>query len=116
MLLVTCSGLSNTGRLTTLVAQALQMRHPGRFEWIQASRAETELEDHAGTRERIIILDGCEDCCGMKKLTAVGKHADLHLVSTTLGIMKNGMAVVTYPEIETVCRAVAEKGELDGIE
>jgi len=114
VLLVTCSGISNTGRLTTLVAQALQMRHPGRFEWIQASRPDIEMEDVAGTRERILVLDGCEDCCGMKKLAAVGKHADVHLISTTLGITKNGMAEVTYQEIETVCQAVTNTGTLSG--
>jgi len=116
MLLVTCSGISNTGKLTTLAAHTLQTRHPGRFEWIQASRPGTELNDVARTRERILVLDGCEDCCGMKKLAALGKNADVHLVSTTLGIMKNGMAEVTYEEIEIVCRAVAETGELNGIE
>ena len=114
MLLVTCSGISNTGRLTTLAAQTLQIRQPGRFEWIPASRPGTDLKDNAGTHERILVLDGCGDCCGMKKLAATGNDADVHLITTTLGITKNGMAEVTYQEIETICRAVTGAWALCG--
>jgi uncharacterized metal-binding protein len=110
MLLVTCSGISNTGRLTTLVARTLQMRHPGRFEWIQASSLGTGSGDLEGTQEQILVLDGCDDCCGMKKLDAAGKQHDMCLICTAFGIKKNGMAEVTCQEIEIICQAVTEAG------
>jgi uncharacterized metal-binding protein len=114
MLLVTCSGISNTGRLTTLAARTLQMRHPGKFEWVQASSLGTESGDLEGTEEQILVLDGCDDCCGMKKLVAAGKHPDMHLICTANGIKKNGMAEVTYQEIEIICRAITGAGVLFG--
>jgi uncharacterized metal-binding protein len=114
MLLVTCSGISNTGRLTTLAARTLQMRHPGRFEWVQASRLGTGSGDLDWTQEQILVMDGCNDCCGMKKLDAAGKPPYMHMICTALGIKKNGMAEVTCQEIEIICHGVTGAGVLFG--
>jgi uncharacterized metal-binding protein len=35
---VTCSGISNTGKLTTQAAQILLQRHPGRYVWMHAKQ------------------------------------------------------------------------------
>jgi uncharacterized metal-binding protein len=104
--LVTCSGISNTGKLTTQAAQVLLQRKPGTYLWMHAKQSAGSLESEARDAECIIVLDGCTDCCATKKLTAAGIVADIHLIATELGIVKNGMADVQYSEIETVLFAI----------
>jgi uncharacterized metal-binding protein len=105
-LLVTCSGLSNTGRLTAQAAQYLLQIAPGRISWVQAQKSPEELADLAGDADEVIILNGCADCCATKKLRSAGVAGGCELIVTTLGIQKNGMAEVLFPEIEQVAGAV----------
>lgn len=104
--LVTCSGISNTGKLTTQAAQILMQRKPGVYGWMHAKQSAASLEAEAGNAELVIVIDGCNDCCATKKLTAAGIAPDVHIIATGLGIVKNGMADVQYHEIETVISAV----------
>lgn len=104
--IVTCSGISNTGKLTTQVGMILMQRKPGKFLCMNCKQSVETLRMDAGGAERLIVLDGCTDCCAIKKLTAAGLSADVHIIATELGIEKNGMADVKYDEIETVIRAL----------
>jgi len=106
--IVTCSGVSNTGKLTTQAGMLLMQRKPGLFQCMNCKQsAETLRMDVAGA-ERLIVLDGCTDGCAMKKLTAAGLVPDVRIIATELGIEKNGMADVKYDEIEKVVRAVMD--------
>ena len=109
--LVTCSGLSNVGRLTTAVGQQVLMRRPGRIEWVRAGAGPDAIADAAGDADLVIALDGCEDCCGSRKAADAGVEPGVRLMAIELGIVKDGRAEVRYDEIETVMRAV-----LDAIE
>ena len=60
--------------------------------------------------ERLIVLDGCMDCCATKKLTAAGLVPDVHIIATELGIEKKGMGDVQYDEIEKVVRVIMNNG------
>lgn len=107
--IITCSGISNTGRLTSQAALVLIRRDPFTFErHIPASQPPKTLEQAAGDAERILVLDGCEDCCARRKLAAIGIEPDVHVVATTCGIEKNGMADVQYHEIEMLVRTVRD--------
>jgi uncharacterized metal-binding protein len=107
--LITCSGISNTGRLTSQAALILIRRDPFTFErHIPASKPPKTLEQAAGDAERILVLDGCEDCCARRKLAAIGIEPDVHVVATAHGIEKNGMADVQYHEIEMIVRIVRD--------
>lgn len=106
--LVTCSGISNTGKLTTQAGMLLMQRKPGMFLCMNCKQSAESLKMDAGSAERLIVLDGCTDCCATKKLTAAGLTADVHITATELGIEKNSMADVKYSEIETVVRAVLD--------
>jgi uncharacterized metal-binding protein len=112
IVLVTCSGISNTGKLTTQAALSLMQRQPGRFLWTHVKKSAASLEEECRGGERIVILDGCNDCCARKKCaeTNIGPH--VHIITTDLGIEKNGMADVQYQEIERVVAAV--QGTLSG--
>ncbi len=109
--LITCSGLSNVGRLTTAVAQAMLMRRPGRIEWVRAQAGPDAIADAADDADLAIALDGCEDCCGSKKAAEAGVEPMVHLMATGLGIVKDGRAEVKYTEIETVILAVLDATE-----
>lgn len=107
--LVTCSGISNTGQLTTQAALSLMQRWPGRFQWTHVKKSTASLEEEISGEDRVIVIDGCKDCCARKKIagTTIVPHA--HIITTALGIEKNGMADVQYHEIERVVSAVQDR-------
>jgi len=107
--LVTCSGISNTGKLTTQAAVLLMQRRPGHYVWMHAKQSAATLEAEIGDAEQVIVIDGCTDCCAKKKLSASRLEPDCHIIATDLGIEKKGMGDVQYDEIEKVVRAVMEK-------
>lgn len=106
---VTCSGVSNTGKLTTQAGMLLMQRKPGMFQCMNCKQSAESLRTEASGAERLIVLDGCTDCCATKKLSAAGIAPDIHIIATGLGIEKNGMADVKYSEIETVVRAICDR-------
>ena len=106
--LITCSGLSNVGRLTTAVAQQVLMRRPGRVQWVRAQAGLDAIANAADLADIVIALDGCEDCCGSRKAAEAGVEPGVRLMATELGIVKDGRAEVRYVEIETLARAVLD--------
>jgi uncharacterized metal-binding protein len=107
--LVTCSGISNTGKLTTQAAQILLQRKPGQYVWMHAKQSAATLEADIGDAERVIVIDGCTDCCATKKLAKSCLKSHHHIIATELGIEKKGMGEVQYDEIEKVVCAVMDK-------
>ena len=107
--LITCSGLSNTGRLTTQVALTLISRSANGIAWAQASKGEHAIADAVDDADQIIVIEGCSDHCAGKKLDTMGITADLHIVATELGIEKDGLADVKWCDVETVLAAFDRK-------
>jgi len=105
--LVTCSGVSNTGKLTTQAALSLMQRWPGQYVWMHARQSTAMLEADIGHADEVIVIDGCGDCCAKKKLSSSRIVPPLHIIATELGIEKNGMGEVQYDEIEKVVRAIS---------
>ena len=58
--LVTCSGISNTGKLTTQAALTLLQRRPGYYVWMHARQSTATLEEEIGDAEQVIVIDGCD--------------------------------------------------------
>lgn len=108
--LVTCSGVSNTGKLTTQVALTVLQRKPGQYVWMHAKQSAATLEAEIGDAEQVIVIDGCKDCCAKKKLSASCLVPHHHIIATELGIEKNGMGEVQYDEIEKVVLAIMNNG------
>jgi uncharacterized metal-binding protein len=88
----------------------LMQRKPGMFLCMNCKQSAESLRMDAGNAGKLIVLDGCTDCCATKKITAAGLAADVHIIATELGIGKNGMADVRYDEIEKVVSAILENG------
>jgi uncharacterized metal-binding protein len=106
IVLVTCSGVSNTGKLTTQATISLMQRWPGRFLWAHAKMSAASLKEECMGGVQVIVIDGCGDCCASKKLADAGICPHVNIIATDLGIEKNGMADVHYQEIERVVTAV----------
>lgn len=107
--IITCSGISNTGKLTTQTGTALLRRHAYAIEAaIPATRPTAAIKSALQHAEEILVLDGCGDCCGHKKLRALGIEPHLHLIATECGIKKNGMSDPGFAEIERLTAAVLE--------
>jgi uncharacterized metal-binding protein len=107
--LVTCSGVSNTGKLTTQVALMLLSKSPGRVTWVQAQKGEQAIADAAEDADRVIVLEGCSDHCAMKKAGMAGIQPDIHIVATDLGIVKDGMADVRHEDVAKVLAALEKE-------
>jgi len=106
--LITCSGISNTGKLTTQAALALMQKRPGVYLWVRAQQGAEMLADGIEDADEVIVLDGCSDCCAKKKLAEAGFVPECHLITTELGITKNGMADVQFAEIERIVNTVLQ--------
>jgi uncharacterized metal-binding protein len=107
--ILTCSGVSNTGKLTTLVAIEL-MRHLGEDnEWVKARDSPAGIDRAISMDDRLIVIEGCTDHCALKRLKEKGRIPDVHVVATEIGIRKMGMAEPKYEEINFLVCHVKEK-------
>jgi uncharacterized metal-binding protein len=108
ILLLTCSGISHTGQLTTMVGNSIRCRHPVLVtRHVQLTALKRSLEKELGDDECLIAVDGCEECCARKRMDLIGKIPDAYLIATREGITKRGMEEPRYDEIECLCHAVA---------
>ncbi|HDQ07995.1 MAG TPA: zinc-binding protein [Methanoculleus sp.] len=106
--IVTCSGISNTGKLTAQTGAVLLHRCGGDVEACVGARDTASLERALVHAEAVLVLDGCEDCCAKKKVLALGIEPCLHIIATACGIEKNGMAEPRFDEIERLAAVVRE--------
>ncbi len=107
--IITCSGISSTGKLTTQVGKTLLCRCTGLVEaCIPVTAPTASLENALLHADRILVLDGCDDCCAKRKLQALGVGKHLHLIATACGTEKRGMDEPHYLEIEQLASAVRE--------
>lgn len=108
--LITCSGISNTGKLTAKVGEVLIRRCPGQIDVCLPARTEPDkMLDVLAHAEQILVVDGCTDCCGKKKLQEYGYDPDSHIIATECGIVKKGMEEPRFDEIELLTSVVWER-------
>jgi uncharacterized metal-binding protein len=100
--LFTCSGISNTGKLTDIAATTLSFRRPDLFRAIPARKGVESLEDAKKEGELIFVVDGCEEHCAKKKLEVAGIEADMQVVLTQIGIKKTNHSDIKSEYVEQV--------------
>jgi uncharacterized metal-binding protein len=98
--LFTCSGISNTGKLTDIAASTLSFRRPDLFRAIPAKKGVESLEDAKKEGELIFVVDGCEEHCAKKKLDGAGIEADMQVVLTQIGIKKTNPSDIKSEYVE----------------
>jgi uncharacterized metal-binding protein len=110
VLLLTCSGISHTGRLTTMTGTSLRCRHPVLISrHLQLTALKRPLDEELPDGEFLLVVDGCDECCAKKRTDAIGKIPDCSIIATREGIVKRGMEEPRYDEIETLSRVVTER-------
>jgi uncharacterized metal-binding protein len=110
VLLLTCSGISHTGRLTTMTGTSLRCRHPVLItRHLQLTALKRPLDEELRDGEYLVAVDGCEECCAGKRMDAIGKVPESYIVATREGIIKRGMEEARYDEIETLSRVITER-------
>ena len=109
LILITCSGVSNTGKLTTQVAGILAQKEPDLFEGHLHAKQSTRDMEEVINGGKVVVLDGCGDRCAAKKLKSLCIIPHIHIIATEEGIEKNGMADPLFDEIETLITAVLRK-------
>jgi len=110
VLLLTCSGISHTGQLTTITGNSLRRRYPLMVtRHIPLTALKRPLETELQEDECLVAVDGCEECCAKKRMDMLGKIPDAYIVATREGITKRGMDEPRYDEIEGLSRAIVRK-------
>jgi len=104
--LFTCSGISNTGKLTDIAAKTLSFHRPDLFKAIPKSKGVEGLEDAKKEGELIFVVDGCEERCAKKKLEVAGIEADMQVVLTQIGIKKTNPSDIKSEYVEQVVSAL----------
>ncbi len=107
-LIFACSGLSNTGKLTMQAASALAFRRPDMYRAAAAHKGVASVEDAVADGFRILVIDGCTDCCATKKLDEAGLKSDIHIMITDLGIKKTIPSDVKPEYIEKIIRVIRD--------
>jgi len=106
LVLITCSGISNTGKLTAQVAGILAQREPDLFEGYLHAKQSTHDMENVIDGGKVVVLDGCKDHCAAKKLKSLCITPHIHIIATDEGIEKNGVADPRFDEIELLVAAV----------
>ena len=106
LILITCSGVSNTGKLTTQVAGILAQKEPDLFDGHLHAKQSTRDMEVVINGGKLVVVDGCGDRCAEKKLKSFCLTPHIHIIATEEGIVKNGMADPKFDEIETLIAAV----------
>ncbi|MBT8508640.1 hypothetical protein AZH53_09510 [Methanomicrobiaceae archaeon CYW5] len=110
VVLVTCSGISNTGKCTTRAAALLCQRKPGEVEEHIPALSPEGFSPAVARRSqgcRVFVVDGCGDCCAANKVTLHGLDIDIHLIATDCGIVKAGMDEPSFADIDRLAREMA---------
>jgi uncharacterized metal-binding protein len=107
VLLLTCSGISHTGQLTTMAGNSIRCRYPLLVtRHLKLTSLKRSLEHELECNECLVAVDGCDECCAKKRMDQIGKIPDAYLIATREGITKRGMEEPRYDEIECLCQAV----------
>lgn len=89
-------------------ASALAFRRPDLYRAAAAPKGVDAVEDAMSDDFRILVLDGCTDCCATKKLEEAGMKADAYLMVTELGIEKTRPTDLKLEYVDKIIRAIEE--------
>lgn len=107
MMVVSCSGASNTGCYADTVARKLSSR--GQADMVCLPKIAIDdndlIEKLKTTTKRVVVLDGCPINCAQKILNDKGIENFTHVNTTDFGIVK-GKTAVTEDKIEKIIESL----------
>ncbi|MDH7510098.1 MAG: putative zinc-binding protein [Methanolinea sp.] len=115
VLLLTCSGISHTGQLTTLAGRFIRTMHPALLSrHLVLTGLARSLGEELDGDERLVVVDGCDQCCAKKRVLLAGKAMDGHIVATAEGIARRGMEEPRFDEIQRLSHVIVGIVKNDG--
>ena len=91
VLLLTCSGISHTGQLTTRTGTWLRYRHPVLItRHLQLTALKRPLDEELRNEKNLVAVDGCEECCVKKRMDAIGTRLTCTLLQQGWGSSNAG--------------------------
>jgi uncharacterized metal-binding protein len=100
--LITCSGVSNTGKLTEQAAKYFAQKYPGAVDYLISAKKIDEVTDFNREDTTLVLLEGCDEGCVLKKLAPYKIKPDIILRTTELGVVKHGMDEPVFTDIEKI--------------
>lgn len=106
ILLLACAGASNIGQLTLLAVQELVLE--GRGEWVDGTPGKDfqDISKRTAAGQVFIVVDGCEQHCGRKRVQSINCAPEFHLSLADLGIDQNDCASILRQELQLVKDAI----------
>ena len=109
VMLLACSGASNVGQIANQAAVELTREGRGKMFCLAGiGGGLSGFVQSAKDVSQMVLIDGCEVCCGKKTLEREGVPVGNHLVLTELGIAKNKDFALPAEDIarvkQEVCR------------
>lgn len=98
-ILLPCSGVSTVGRLTLDVSKTFAEKKSSSVKSIAAVAADSESFDDSDMVQ-VVVIDGCDKCCGHKILKMKNLTAKYHLILSDLGIEKQGSEDILAEDYE----------------
>ncbi|HKM41297.1 MAG TPA: putative zinc-binding protein [Methanocorpusculum sp.] len=99
IVLITCSGVSNTGKLTDQAAKYFVQKFPGTVDLLISAKNIADIDDIEREDTNILVLEGCSEGCVMKKLASRKIEPDARLQTTDFGVVKHGMDEPGFADI-----------------
>jgi uncharacterized metal-binding protein len=100
-LVFSCSGASDLGQVTDIVARRLQIYGLRKMNCLSVIGANIENSIKGMKNKNILMIDGCPVNCGKKILDSAGFSDYDHLLITDLGL-KKGKTTITEDVIKVV--------------
>ena len=107
IMLISCSGASNLGRLSNQAAVELTMEGFGELFCLAGIGANlTGFVQSAKDAKEMIVIDGCDSACGKAILEKAGVPLKKHLIISQMGIRKTGDLNLNPDDLAKVKHAV----------
>ena len=99
---VACSGASNTGHYSDLVARKLMQSGKAKMLCLARFSVDDEFAEQAGSEiEKLVVLDGCPINCAELIMKTAGIIELIHVNTTDFGIIK-GKTPVTEEKVTEI--------------
>ncbi|MDO5844671.1 MAG: putative zinc-binding protein [Methanocorpusculum sp.] len=100
--LITCSCPANTGKLAEKAAASFNQKNPGMIDETMNFRDLKNLKFIDLDDADIVVLQGCENDCPLKRLEKDGINPTVVLKASDFGFVRNGTDDPSFADIEKI--------------
>ncbi|HJJ42041.1 MAG TPA: hypothetical protein O0W90_01845 [Methanocorpusculum sp.] len=100
--LITCTCPANTGKLAEKAGTHFRLKNPSMVDELMTFKNLGSLKYMDEESSLIVVLQGCENNCPLKRLEKEGIVPNLVLKACELGYKRDGTADPSYSDLEIV--------------